>query len=61
MNERTKRLREIMHARKWTSADVAAILERTPQTVRVWRSRYDQRTIPADALKVLEMMTAAKR
>lgn len=55
MNERTARLRALMAAHKLKAADVAAMLDRTPQTVRVWRSAYDARTIPAHALKLLEI------
>jgi len=36
------------------SPDVAAMLKRNPQTVRLWRSNVD-RTIPADALELLEI------
>lgn len=60
MNPRTKRLRELMAAHKLDAAAVGKILDRTAQTVRVWRSRWDERTIPADALKVLELTLAQR-
>lgn len=60
MNERTARLRALMAAHKLKAADVAGMLGRTPQTVRVWRCDYDARTIPADALKVLELTLAQR-
>jgi D-alanyl-D-alanine carboxypeptidase len=60
MNARTKRLRELMAAHKLDAAAVGVILGRTAQTVRVWRSKYDARTIPADALKVLELTLAQR-
>lgn len=59
MNERTDRLRALMKAHKLDAADVAQILGRTPQTVRVWCCSNEQ-TIPQDALRVLEMTLAAR-
>lgn len=59
MNERTERLRALMKAHKLDAADVAQILQRTPQTVRVWCCANDQ-TIPADALRVLELTLATR-
>lgn len=60
MNERTAKLRALMAKHKLQAADVAEILDRTPQTVRVWRCDYEARTIPADALRVLEMTLAQR-
>lgn len=60
MNQRTARLRALMTTHKLKAADVGDILDRTAQTVRVWRSEYEARTIPADALKVLEMTLAQR-
>lgn len=54
MNERTEQLRDIMSAHRLSAAEVGEILNRNPQTVRVWRSKYDARIIPADALNVLK-------
>jgi DNA-binding transcriptional regulator YiaG len=56
MNERTKRLLELMEQHRLEVADVAEILGRAPQTVRIWRS--DNQVIPADALKLLELLIA---
>lgn len=53
-SERRERLLAIMQEHKLKGPDVGAILDRTAQTVRVWRSRHEERTIPVDALKLLE-------
>jgi len=60
MDKRTKRLRDLMAKHSMTAADVAELLDRSPQTVRVWRCRYDARVIPADALRVLELTLATR-
>lgn len=60
MQDRTKRLRELMNAHKLKAADVGEMLGRSAQTVRVWRCKHDARTIPNDALKVLEMTLAQR-
>lgn len=59
MDEKTKRLHEIMKANKMKAHDVGALLGREPNTVRIWRSK-DPRSIPDDALKLLELAVAAK-
>lgn len=53
MNNRTKRLRQIMAKHKLTANQVAGILGRTQQTVRMWRVGTP-RTIPEHALELLE-------
>jgi hypothetical protein len=58
MNEKTKRLRDLMTAHKMTAADVGEILHRKPHTVHVWMC--DARVIPADALRVLELELARR-
>lgn len=55
MNERTQKLRNIMSANNLSIADVAKIINRKPQTVRVWRCRTSaSRVIPDHALALLE-------
>lgn len=54
MHERTKQLLDIMERYKLSVRDVAEITERTEQTVRVWRSKYGARIIPAQTLKLVE-------
>lgn len=58
-NNRTEQLHKIMQDLRLNSAEVGAILGRTAQTVRVWRSIHESRTIPADALKILELEAPA--
>lgn len=53
MQTRTERLRELMKANGLNCRDVADILGREVNTVRVWRSK-DHREIPALALRLLE-------
>lgn len=60
MHERTERLRALMDAHKLTAAEVGEILGRTAQTVRVWRCNHEARTIPSDALRVLQFTLAAR-
>lgn len=57
MTDRSLRLLEIMRTYGLRCVDVAQILDRQPQTIRVWRSKYTDRVIPADALKLLELKT----
>jgi DNA-binding transcriptional regulator YiaG len=54
MNQRTTRLLQIMKEHELRSPDVARILNRKAQTVRLWRSQTE-RTIPPDALELLEL------
>jgi hypothetical protein len=61
MNERTKKLRDLMTAHGLKPADVGTILNRKAQTVRVWTCNYEAQTIPQDALELLEFKLAARR
>lgn len=54
MNTRTRKLLQLMSDHRLKSPEVAAMLNRNPQTVRLWRSNVG-RTIPADALELLEI------
>jgi len=54
MNTRTRKLLQLMSDHRLKSPEVAAMLNRNPQTVRLWRSNV-ARTIPADALELLEI------
>lgn len=51
----TEKLRALMNAHKVSTAQVAAILHRTPGTVRVWRCKHPARQIPDQALRLLEL------
>ncbi|MGO4521146.1 helix-turn-helix domain-containing protein [Dyella sp. 2RAF44] len=55
MHNRTQRLIQLMQEHDVTPKEVGEMLGRTAQTVRVWRSRYDARTIPALTLDALEL------
>lgn len=52
---RATRLRQLMAKHKLKAADVAAILGRKVNTVRVWRVADTKREIPADILRLLEL------
>jgi hypothetical protein len=52
---KTERLHQLMAQYDLSAPDVAAILGRTPHTVRVWRSIHELRIIPDDALALLEL------
>ena len=43
----------------WKAETVATMLGREVITVRIWRCKSDNRTIPTLALEVLEMKAAA--
>lgn len=59
MHERTKKLRQIMAAHCLKACDVARIMDCSEQTVRIWRCRSEQRIIPAQSLRLLELEVAA--
>lgn len=58
--ERTERLRQIMARHKLSAQAVGDILDRSAQTVRGWRCKYDKRAIPVNELKLLELTLAKK-
>lgn len=60
MTSRTERLNSLMRDHKLTARQVGELLNRTPHTVRVWRSRTKDRVIPAHTLEVLELRLAAR-
>lgn len=60
MNERTKKLRDLMTAHKLRAEDVGTILGRKAQTVRVWACSYDAQLIPRDALELLEFKLSSR-
>lgn len=55
MHTRTKELDTIMRVNKLTPTQVGEMLNRTPQTVRVWRAVTEDRIIPEHALEVLRL------
>lgn len=55
-HERTVRLLEIMRSRRLKSPDVAQMLDRSSQTIRMWRC--ESKVIPDHALTALEVAVA---
>lgn len=56
MHENTKKLRDLMTRHRLKAPEVAELLGRKPNTIRVWRVRQTERVIPADTLKLLELL-----
>lgn len=52
-------MHDIMHQYKLKATDVAEILGREVNTVRIWRCKSDNRNIPADALRLLTIEAPA--
>lgn len=59
MDERTKRLIDIMTKHSLSCRDVGAMLGRTEQTVLIWRCRSGK-IIPAHQLELLELKLNAQ-
>lgn len=57
---RTEKLHQVMRDNGMKAADVANMLGRDVNTVRIWRSK-DPRTIPPHSLELLELKLAAKQ
>lgn len=55
MHKNTKKLHQLMQRHKLSAPDVARMLGRKPNTVRVWRVKETTRPIPDDALALLEL------
>lgn len=60
MQNRTDRLREIMAEKKLSADDVARLLNRTANTVRIWRCKDQRRIIPDHSLALLEALLREK-
>lgn len=54
MTSRTEQLHQLMAAHDLTPEKVGELLNRKPQTVRIWRCKSDSRTIPEHALELLK-------
>jgi hypothetical protein len=61
MNSKTDQLIKLMDVHKLTAAQVGALLGRTAGTVRIWRCKSDNRTIPATALELLAFKLNTKK
>lgn len=54
MTTRTEQLRKLMAAHDLSTDKVGELLNRAPQTVRIWRCKDDKRQIPEHALELLK-------
>ena len=61
MHTNTEALHKLMRRHKLTAMDVAALLGRKPNTVRVWRVQDTARPIPDETLQVLTMKLAERQ
>lgn len=61
MDKNTKQLHALMRQHKMKAADVAAILGRKVNTVRVWRVKDTSRPIPDDTLQLLALKLAERK
>ena len=59
MTTRSEQLRQLMAEHGLTTDKVAELLNRKPQTVRIWRCKDDSREIPIHSLELLRLMVAA--
>lgn len=55
MHKNTEKLRAVMAANKLKARDVAAVVNREPNTVAIWRCASDNRVIPGELLKLVEL------
>lgn len=58
MANRTDQLIQLMADNSLTIEKVAELLNRSPQTVRIWRCRTDKRAIPEHSLELLRAKVA---
>lgn len=61
MHKNTKQLHSLMKRHKLTAAQVAKMLGREINTVRVWRVRETVRVIPDDTLELLTLKLRQQR
>lgn len=58
MTNRTEQLHKLMADHGLTAEQVGKLLNRSAQTVRIWRCQSDGRTIPEHTLEVLKLKLA---
>ncbi len=58
MHTNTEQLLNIIESNNLSTKDVAALLGRTNQTVRIWRSKAGHRVIPDHQLELLRLKLA---
>lgn len=61
MHTNTEQLLEIITSNNLSTKDIAALLGRTNQTVRIWRSKTGHRVIPDHQLELLKLKLAKRR
>lgn len=59
MDKRTKELHRIMLAHGLSAAEVANLMKRSEQTVRIWRCKSKDRIIPEHTLELLRMKVSS--
>ena len=60
MKTRKERLCELMTQHKLTAREVGKMLNRSRHTVLCWRSKWEDREIPAHTLELLEIKLAGR-
>ncbi|BAO20649.1 hypothetical protein [Pseudomonas phage PPpW-3] len=60
MTTRTEQLHKLMAAHDLTTEQVGELLNRRPQTVRIWRCKSDGRQIPEHSLELLRVKIGAE-
>ncbi len=60
MSNRTEQLHQLMAEHGLTPKQVGELLNRSEQTVRIWRCKDDKRQIPEHALELLQAKVAAE-
>lgn len=58
MTTRTEQLKELMKTHDLTPEQVGSMLNRSAQTVRIWRCKNDSRQIPEHSLELLKAKLA---
>lgn len=61
MHQNTTQLLEIIASNNLTTKDIAELLGRTNQTVRIWRSKNEGRVIPDHQLELLKLKLAQRK
>lgn len=61
LHANTKKLHDLMKRHRLTAPEVARLLGREANTVRVWRVVDTVRPIPDDTLKLLELLLGNQR
>ncbi len=61
MHHNTEQLLKLIDDNKLSTKDVAEMLGRTNQTVRIWRSKTGHRVIPDHQLELLRLKLASRQ